>query len=89
MNIIFLSGTIIDKPKFKFTISNNKSFKICANTCICYFKIKLEDSTTVKIIAYNELAEYCFKALKTGDFIMLSGTINDSLEIIIDFCQII
>ena len=89
MNLCFFSGTIIEEPTFKFIISNNKNFKVCTHISICFFKIKLENSTIITIIAYDEMADFCYHRLKRGDFIAVSGALNDLFEITIDFCQMI
>ncbi len=36
------------------------------------FDLKLENETIIKVKAYDELADFCYKNLKRGNFIVLS-----------------
>ena len=82
MNICFLSGKIIHEIKFDFII-NNKSLKN-KNISIFYFNIKIKNNSIIKIKAYNEEADYCYKNLNKNDVIFLEGIINNKYEIIIN-----
>lgn len=61
--------------------------KKCINISISWFNLKIDNETIIKVKAYDELADFCYSNLKIGDFITISGTINDLFEIEIDFCQ--
>lgn len=84
---VFLVGTIIEEPEFKFIISKNLNFKECMHMSISRFNLKIDNETIITVKAYDEIADFCYSNLKKGNFITISGNINDSFEIVIDFCQ--
>ena len=77
MNICFLIGKIISEIKFDFVISNRKINKISRTE----FYIKLKNNSIIKIVAYNELADKCFKELEKGKIIIIQGRINTLGEV--------
>ena len=89
MNICFFIGKIISDVKFDFIISKDKSFKNCKNTSIAKFDLILANKTIIKIICYDELADFCYSNLKLGDIVFVSGIINENFELNSKFCEII
>ncbi len=87
MNICFFSGQITSKISFKFIIDKNKSLKRCKNTSISYFNIKLNNSTIIKIKAFDNMADWSYRNLKERDFIIVYGKINSNFELVINFCK--
>lgn len=77
MNICFLTGKIISEIKFDFVISNKKINKISR----IEFYIKLKNNSIIKIIAYNELADKCFRELEKGKIIIIQGKLNTLGEV--------
>lgn len=77
MNICFLIGKIISEIKFDFVISNRKINKISRTELY----IKLKNNSIIKIVAYNELADKCFKELEKGKIIIIQGRINTLGEV--------
>ena len=77
MNICFLIGEIISEIKFDFVISNKKINKISR----IEFYIKLKNNNIIKIIAYNELADKCFRELEKEEIIIIQGRINTLGEV--------
>lgn len=41
----------------------------------------LENNTVIKVKAYDEKADYCYRKLKKNDFIYLSGRLNNGYEV--------
>ncbi len=84
MNKCFLIGKIISKIKFDFVISNKKTNKISR----IEFYIKLKNNNIIKIIAYNELADKCFRELEKEEIIIIQGRINTLGEVELEefFC---
>ena len=74
MNLCFLTGKIISKIEFKF-ILNSKDISIAI------FEIELKNKSIVKIKAYNELADYCYRELIKSDYISIVGKICTKGEI--------
>ena len=77
----------MNEPDFRFIISNNLNFKDSLHISLTVFELKIDQYTNVTIKAYDELADFCYSSFKRGDFITVSGRINDLNEIEIDFCQ--
>lgn len=61
MNECFLIGKIISNIEYKFIYKNSKANK---NTAIAYFDIELSNKSIVKVKAFNEIADYCYKNLE-------------------------
>ena len=74
MNICILQGKIISKIEYKFIINSK-------NKAITYFKIELLDKTIIKVKAYNNLADKCYRILSTGKEICVVGILETSGEI--------
>ena len=71
MNLCILMGKIISDIEFRFTInSKNKS--------IVEFEIETLDCNIVKLCAYNEIADYCYRKLSKNDSILIEGRISQS-----------
>lgn len=83
MNECFFIGTIIEKEKFKFILNEKHKSKI-------EMKIKLIDGNIVKIVAYDEKADYIFRNNFTDDMVFIQGKIknkNKQLIIIIKYIE--
>lgn len=74
MNICFLIGKIISEIEFKF-ILNSK------NISIAIFEIELKNKSIVKIKAYNDLADYCYRELIKSDYISIVGYLCSKGEV--------
>ena len=74
MNICILQGKIISKIEYKFIINKN-------NKSIAYFEMELLDKTIIKVKAYNDLADKCYRRLLTGNEIYIEGILETSGEI--------
>jgi len=75
MNICFLSGKIISDINFKFIINSK-------NISIAYLYLQLNNKSIVKLIGYNEIADYCYSELRKNDFIYIQGYMTNKFEII-------
>lgn len=75
MNICVVIGKIVDKVEYKFILnSKNNSF---AN-----MKIKLANNSVIKVIAYNQTADYCYRNLNINDIVFVHGRVQTGLEIL-------
>ena len=77
MNICFFSEKIISDIEFKFIIHSK-------NISIAYFDLQLQNSSIIKVISYNEMADYCWSKLKKNDFINIQGYLNPKYEVILE-----
>lgn len=77
MNICFLIGKIASDIEFDFIIKGK-------NISIARFELKLENKSTIKIKAYNKIADKCYKTLKKGNTVIIQGKINSKMEIEIE-----
>lgn len=75
MNKCFVIGYIISEVEFKF-ILNGK------NNSISKFLLKLLNGSVIKIITYDDMADYCIQKLTPKMFISVSGVINSDINII-------
>ena len=71
MNICILLGKIVSEIEFQFIInSKNKS--------ISYFDLELLNKSIIKVIAYNETADYLYSKISKGDTICIYGQIENN-----------
>ena len=74
MNICILQGKIISKIEYKFIINSKNKAIVC-------FEIELLDKTIIKVKAYNDLADKCYRELSTGNEICIEGIVETSGEV--------
>ena len=74
MNICIVIGQIIENIDFKFILNGKKD-------SIVSFKIKLLNNSVINVIAYNEVADYCYRKLNLNEIILIEGSLNYKLEI--------
>lgn len=75
MNICFVIGKVVDEIEFKFVLNGR-------NDAIANFNIKLLNNSIINIIAYNKLADYCYRKLKINDIIFVEGRLNLKLDMV-------
>ena len=68
-------GKIISEIDLKFIINNKE---ICS---IAMFEIELMNTTKLKVKAYNEIADYCYKNYEKNKYVCISGRINSEIEV--------
>lgn len=76
MNICLLMGEICSAIQFDF-ILNSKDISIAK------FNVKLLDGSSIRVKAYNELADYCYRNLEKGMLVQIEGYINSKCEVIV------
>ena len=76
MNLCFLKGKIISEIEFNFIINTK-------NISIATFEIELLNKSKIKVKAYNELADFCYKKLKQKDIIFIQGYLDSNMHIIV------
>lgn len=77
MNLCFLSGKIVSDISFKFIINSK-------NISIAYFNLQLINGSIIKIIGYNEFADYCYSNLRKNNYIFIEGFLNNNYEVILN-----
>ena len=75
MNEVFIIGRIKTEIDFKFIINSKKYFSKVK------FKIQTQDKQELKVVGYNNIADYVLKNLKTDDKIFINGRLNTNMEI--------
>ena len=48
-----------------------------------FLDAKIDNEKIITVKAYDGIADFCYRKIKKGDFITISGNINDSFEIVI------
>ena len=77
MNLCILIGKIISKIEFKFIINSKHKSIAC-------FDLELSNKSIVKVKAYDEIADYCYKELKEDNKILIYGKLNEKVEVTIN-----
>ena len=77
MNICFFKGKIISKIKFDFMIEKK-------HICIATFDLKVNNKNIIKIKAYDEIAENCYKKMVENNIILIQGKLNSKYEVILE-----
>ena len=72
MNLVFISGKIISNIEFKFIINSKK-------ISIVTFFMELNNKSIVKIIAYDEKADYIYKKINKNDNVLIYGNIEKEI----------
>ena len=75
MNKCFVIGYIVSEIEFKF-ILNGK------NNSITKFSLKLLNGSIIKIITYDEVADFCIQKLAPKMFISVFGFIDSDINIV-------
>ena len=75
MNEVFIIGKIKTEIEFKFIINNQKYFSKVK------FKIQTQDKQELKVVGYNNIADYILRNLKKKDKIFINGRLNTNMEI--------
>ena len=76
INLCFLSGTIISEPDFKFFYNIRKLIskaEFTIKTEEGFLDSKKEKSVQLKIVGYNEMADYIYKSIKINKKIIIKG----------------
>lgn len=68
MNEAFIIGKVISKIDYRFIINKKKQFAKAE------FLVKV-DRQIIKVIGYNNIADYCLKYLKENDNVCIHGKI--------------
>ena len=82
MNDVFLIGKLIEDVNFKFMISKKY-------TAISAFNIKTVNGEKLRLVAYNTIADFCYRKLNKNDNILISGFLNSNMQVIIKNIKII
>ena len=82
MNLCFIIGKIINNINFDFCINGE-------NISIAYFNILINKDNVIKLIGYNEIADYCYSNLKVGEQIFIKGKIRNDYILIEEIVKII
>ena len=77
MNLCFFSGKIISEIEFEFIINSN-------NISIAYFDLQLSNESIIKVIGYDEMADYCYRNLRKGEFVSVEGFLNNNYEVVLN-----
>ena len=75
MNEVFIIVKILE-CRYGFLLNNK-------NSAICKIIGKLENKSIIKLIAYDEIADKCFRRLKISNKYVIQGKLNSNIKIII------
>ena len=87
MNVVVIYGKVVSKIEFKFIYDryykSKENYKKYKHTSIAKCKIKLQNDSIVEIYGYDNIADFMYRNLKDGKFIMVEGKIDSNMQI---FC---
>ena len=69
MNEVFLMGKIITEIKFDFLLNSKKK-------SIARFYIETLGKQKIKIVGYDDIADFCYSKLNKGNRIFMYGMLN-------------
>lgn len=81
MNEVFLMGKVIKEIEYRFMLEKGKNAK-------AEIKLELLDKTQLKVIAYNEEADYTLQNIRKNDDVFIYGIIKER-EVIVKNIHII
>ena len=73
MNEAFISGEIISEIDYKFIINSKKN-------ALAGFKLKLGNNSVIRCIAYDEIADYCYRKLYVGKNVNVYGSLINNKD---------
>lgn len=82
MNEIFIIGKVASKVEYKFIVNNKKQYAKAE------FEIE-KNKEVFKVVAYNNIADYCYRKLKTNTQVFIYGKIETGMRINIKSMEII
>ena len=72
MNICFLIGKIVSEIDFRFILNiKNKE-----NISISKFDLEIEENTILKVSAYDNIADYCYRDFDENDVVLIQGVLD-------------
>jgi hypothetical protein len=74
MNRCFLTGKVINNVQFEFMIDPN-------HNSISIIEVILTNKTQIQLIAYDELADFCYQKLKVENVIFIEGYLESENQI--------
>lgn len=69
MNIVFICGKIVSNIEFKFMIDKK-------HISIVTFSVELSNKSIVRVMAYDEMADKCYKELEKGNKVAITGKLE-------------
>lgn len=78
---VFLIGRVIKEIEYRFMLEKGKNAK-------AEIKLELLDKTQLKVITYNEEADYTIQNIRENDIVFIYGIIKET-EVIIKNIHII
>ena len=79
MNLCFIKGKIVSEVQYEFMLEKNKY-------SISIFYIQLENALILRVIGYNQIADWCYQHLKINDVVWIDGSLEhkNEMQIIIN-----
>ena len=71
MNFCYIMGKIISDINFEFIIESK-------DYSVAIFELQLSNRSTIKVKAYNELADYCYFKLHFNDIVFIEGSLQSN-----------
>ena len=86
INICFFSGKIVSEPNFKFFFNSKKyisKVSFLLKTENGFISSKKEQNMLIKIVAYNELADFVYRKFNINNKVIIIGYLKKDEIVII------
>ncbi len=86
MNISFFIGNVVKIEDFKFILDSKKHKSKIS------LKLKLLDKNEIKVVAYDETADYVLRNVSLGNILFIQGKLKQELAeiiVIVKFIKIL
>lgn len=77
MNKCFVLGRLGTEVQFSFTLKKSP-------ISVAKFEIKLLNNSNITVYCFDENADFCYRALKPGDYVYIEGKINTEINLIVE-----
>lgn len=78
INFCFLSGKITNIVNLNFIYNKNKKGLSKNNISSVELDLQLKNKQIIKAKGYDEMADYIYRNLKQGDYILIQGIVRDN-----------
>lgn len=87
MNLVIIYGKVVSKVEFNFIydryntgkeLIDNVKYK---HTSLARCEVELLNGSIVEIYGYDDMADYMYRNLKNGEFVLVEGKINREMSV--------
>lgn len=80
VNKVFLAGYVVNDVKYEFIIHGK-------DNSIAKFSIQTNKEKIIEVTTFNETADYSYRRLKIGDYVVMCGRFSQKYGVVINEIQ--